>query len=120
ARGDFELSILRTPGMLYQQYDSLHVSNLYDFVLTNKTFDRIPATLELDGIDGEIKVIGSNLIAEPQGIIEAKIMVIIKDDDIKQLSTPIHILVKANGEEVDKIKTSFLGKIEKFRRKKNK
>ena len=120
ARGDFELSILRTPGMMYQQYDSLHVSNLYDFVLTNKTFDRIPATIELDGIDGEIKVIGSDLVAEPQGIIEAKIMVIIKDDDIKQLNTPIYIVVKARDEEIDKIKTSFLGKIEKFRKKKKK
>ena len=120
ARGDFELSILRTPGMMYQQYDSLHVSNLYDFVLTNKTFDRIPATLELDGIDGEIKVIGSDLVAEPQGIIEAKIMIIIKDDDIKQLNTPIFIVAKAGDKEIDKIKTSFLGKIEKFRKKKKK
>lgn len=120
ARGDFELSILRTPGMMYQQYDSLHVSNLYDFVLTNKTFDRIPATIELDGIDGEIKVIGSNLIAEPQGIIEAKILVIIKDEDIKQLNTSIYIIAKAGDKEIDKIKTSFLGKIEKFRKKKKK
>lgn len=116
ARGDFELSILRTPGMIFQKYDSLHVSNLYDFVLINKTFDRTPASLELDGIDGEIKIIGSDLIVEPHGIIEAKIMVIIKDADIKQLNTPIYILVKCNGEEIDKIKTSFFGKIEKFRK----
>lgn len=116
ARGDFELSILRTPGMMYQKYDSLHVSNLYDFVLINKTFDRTPASLELVGIDGEIKIIGSDLIVEPQGIIDAKILVIIKDADIKQLNTPIYIIVKGNGEEIDKIKTSFLGKIEKFRK----
>ncbi len=116
ARGDFELSILRTPGMMYQKYDSLHVSNLYDFVLINKTFDRTPASLELDGIDGEIKIIGSDLIVEPQGIIDAKILVIIKDADIKQLNTPIYIIVKSNGKEIDKIKTSFLGKIEKFRK----
>ena len=119
-RGDFELSILRTPGMMYQQYDSLHVSNLYDFVLTNKTFDKIPATIELDGIDGEIKVIGSNLIAEPQGIIEAKILVIIKDSDIKQLNTHISIIVKAGDKEIDRIKTSFLGNVEKFRRNRKK
>jgi cytochrome c oxidase accessory protein FixG len=120
-RGDFELSILRTPGMMYQQYDSLHVSNLYDFVLTNKTFDTIPATIELDGIDGEIKVIGSNLVAEPQGVIEAKILVIIKDSDIKQLNTHINIIVKAGDKEIDRINTSFLGNVEKYRknRKKN-
>ena len=118
ARGDFELSILRTPGMTYQQYDSLHVSNIYDLVLTNKTFVKIPARVELDGIEGEIKIIGSDLVAEPQGIVEAKIMVIIKDDDIKQLITPIHILVKDGDKTINRIETSFLGKIEKFRRKK--
>ncbi|MCF6269483.1 MAG: cytochrome c oxidase accessory protein CcoG [Melioribacteraceae bacterium] len=117
-RGNFELSIFRTPGMMYQQYDSLHVSNLYDFVLINKTFDTIPARLELDGIDGEIKVIGSNLIAEPHGTIEAKFLVIIKDSDIKELNTPISIVVKTNGKNIDEIKTSFLGRIEKFRKKK--
>jgi len=119
ARGDFELSILRTPGMMYQKYDSLHVSNLYDLVLTNKTFNRIPVRIELDGIDGKIQIIGSDLVAEPQEIIEAKIMVIINDDDIQQLNTPIHILVKDGDKTIDKIKTSFIGNIQKFRRKKN-
>ncbi len=117
-RSNFELSILRTPGMMYQQYDSLHISNLYDFVLTNKTFDEIPAKIELKGVDGRVQVIGSDLIAKPQGVIEAKFMVIIKEENIKQLNTPIHIIVKAGDEEIDDIKTSFLGRIEKFRKKK--
>ncbi|NOX67347.1 MAG: cytochrome c oxidase accessory protein CcoG, partial [Chlorobi bacterium] len=117
-RNNFELSILRTPGMMYQNYDSLHISNLYDFVLTNKTFDEIPAKLELSGIKGRIQVIGSDMIAKPQGIIEAKFMVIIKEDDIKKLNTPIHIIVKAGDKEIDNIKTSFLGRIDKYRKNK--
>ncbi len=116
SRSNFELSILRTPGMMYQEYDSLHISNLYDFVLTNKTFDEIPAKLELKGVKGKIKIIGSDMIAKPQGVIEAKFMVIIKEDDIKQLNTPIHIIVKAGDKEIDDIKTSFLGRIDKFRK----
>ena len=118
ARSNFELSILRTPGMMYQQYDSLHISNLYDFVLTNKTFDEVPTQIELKGIDGRIKIIGSDLIAKPQDVIEAKFMVIIKEDNIKQLNTPIHIIIKAGDQEIDNIKTSFLGRIEKFRKEK--
>lgn len=117
-RNNFELSILRTPGMMYQDYDSLHISNLYDFVLTNKTFDEIPAKLELSGIKGRIQVIGSDMIAKPQGIIEAKFMVIIKEDDIKKLNTSIHIIVKAGDKEIDNIKTSFLGRIDKYRKNK--
>ncbi len=120
ARGDFELSILRTPGMMYQQYDSLHISNLYDFVLTNKTFDKTPATLELENMEGKIKVIGSDMIAQPQGVIEAKFMIVIKEADIKQLNTPITIVVKADNKIIDRIKSNFLGKIETFRKNRKK
>lgn len=118
-REDFELSILRTPGMMFQQYDSLHISNLYDFVLTNKTFNEIPATLELENSNGKIKIIGSNMIAKPQGIIEAKFLVVIKESEIKQLNTPITIVVKANNKVIDRIKSSFLGRIETFRKNKH-
>jgi len=118
-REDFELSILRTPGMMFQQYDSLHISNLYDFVLTNKTFDEIPATLELENSNGKIKIIGSNMIAKPQGIIEAKFLVVIEESEITQLNTPITIVVKANNKVIDRIKSSFLGRIETFRKNKH-
>ena len=117
-RSNFGLSILRTPGMMYQQYDSLHISNLYDFALTNKTFDEISTQIELKGTEGRIKVIGSDLIAKPQGVIEAKFMVIIREDSIKQLNTPINIVIKAGGQEIEIIKTSFLGKLENIRKKK--
>jgi len=120
ARGDFELTVLRTPGMMYQQYDSLNISNLYDFVLTNKTFKEIPITLELEDNVGTIKTIGSDMVAKPQGTIEAKFMVIIKEDEIKQLNTPIVILVKSDNKLIEKIKTSFLGKIETFRKNRKK
>lgn len=118
SRSNFGLSILRTPGMMYQQYDSLHISNLYDFVLTNKTFDEIPTKLELRGVEGRIQILGSDLIAKPQDVIEAKFMVIIAEDDIKQLSTPIDIVVKTDQKDIEIVKTSFLGKLEKFKKKK--
>lgn len=112
-RSDFELAILRTPGLLYQQQGEDKISNLYDFTLTNKTFNTIPAKLELQNIDGEIKIIGSDMIAEPQGVIEAKFMVILEEDDIKQMNTPIEIAVTTEGKIIDVIKTSFLGKLDK-------
>ncbi len=112
-RSDFELAILRTPGMLYQQQDEDKISNLYDFTLTNKTFKTIPAKLVLQNIEGEIKIIGSDMIAEPQDVIEAKFMVIIDESKIKHLNTPLEIAVKTEGRTIDVIRTSFLGKVEK-------
>ncbi len=118
-RSDFELSILRTPGMLYQQQANSTISNLYDFTLTNKTFKSIPAKINLKGIDGEIKIIGSDLKLKPQQTIVAKIMVIVPEKEIKQLNTPIEIEVTANGKPIDVMKTSFLGKIKKGIRRKH-
>jgi cytochrome c oxidase accessory protein FixG len=120
ARGDFELTVLRTPGMMYQQYDSLKISNLYDFVLTNKTFKEIPITIELEENNGFIKTIGSDMVAKPQGTIEAKFMVVINENEIKQLNTPITLLVKSENVVIEKIQTSFLGKIETFRKNRKK
>lgn len=115
-RSDFELAILRTPGMLYQQQEENKISNLYDFTLTNKTFKTIPAKLELQNIKGEIKIIGSDMIAKPQGVIEAKFMVILDEKEIKQLNTPLEIAVTTEGKTMDIIRTSFLGKVEKRER----
>jgi len=114
-RKGFELSILRTPGIISQQFDEKRISNLYDFVLTNKTFDEISAQLELKNIDGEIKIIGSDMIAKPQDIIEAKFMIIIDESQIKQLNTKIEIAVTSGDKIIDVIKTSFLGKIKKWK-----
>lgn len=112
-RSDFELSILRTPGMIYQQQADGKISNLYDFTLINKTFTEYNAKLELQNIDGEIKMVGTDLIMKPQGVIEAKFLVLLDETDLKVLNTKIEIAVTANDKIIDVIKTNFLGKVEK-------
>ena len=110
-RSNFELSILRTPGVMFQEQPNNKISNLYDLKIINKTFDTLPAKLQLQNIEGEIKIIGSDLIVEPQGVEEAKFLVILDKDKIKQMNTPIEIAVTNNDLVIDVIKTSFLGKV---------
>jgi cytochrome c oxidase accessory protein FixG len=110
-RSDFELSIVRTAGLMAQEQPDNRLSNLYDVKLINKTFNTIPAALELINIDGEIKIVSGDLTLRPQEISEGKFFVILSDNQITKLNTPIEIAVKANGETIDVIKTSFLGKI---------
>ena len=110
-RSNFELSILRTPGVMFQEQPNNKISNLYDLKIINKTFDTLPAKLQLQNIEGEIKIIGSDLIVEPQGVEEAKFLVILDKDKIKQMNTPIKIAVTNNDLVIDVIKTSFLGKV---------
>ena len=112
-RSDFELSILRTPGIMFQEQPDNKISNLYDLKIINKTFETLPAKLELQNIEGEIKIIGSDLIVEPQGVEEAKFLVILDKDKIKVMNTPIEIAVTTEDKIIDVIKTSFLGKVTK-------
>lgn len=112
-RTDFELSILRTPGLLSQDQANGKISNLYDFTLINKTFDQYETKLELQNLDGEIKLIGTDLNLEPQGVIEAKFLVLLDREDIKTINTKIKIAVLANDNIIDVIHTNFLAKIKR-------
>ncbi|MEW6651835.1 MAG: cytochrome c oxidase accessory protein CcoG [Bacteroidota bacterium] len=112
-RTQVELSVLRTPGMLFQEQPGEKLSNIYDLKLVNKTFNNFRVRLELENINGEIKIIGRELSLEPQGVTEAKFLVILPKADIKLLKTPIKIAVKSGSETLDVINTAFLGKVTK-------
>jgi cytochrome c oxidase accessory protein FixG len=110
-RSDFELSIVRTPGLMAQEQPDSKLSNLYDVKIINKTFNTIPTTLELRNIDGEVKLLSGDLTLQPQGVSEGKFFVIISEDKITKLNTPIEIAVKSDDKIIDVVKTSFLGKV---------
>ena len=111
-RTEVELTILRTPGILFQEQPNNKISNLYDVKIIHNTFDEFPVTLKLENIDGEIILIGNeNLLVESQGIAEAKFLVILSKDDIKTMKTPIDISVASDEKVIDVIRTSFLGKV---------
>ena len=117
-RSDFELSIVRTAGLMAQEQPDNKLSNLYDVKIINKTFNSVPATLELQNIEGEVKMLQGDLSIKPQGVAEGKFFVIIPEEKITKLNTPIEVAVKTDGQIIDVIKTSFLGKVrgKKFNR----
>ena len=111
-RADYELSIVRTAGIMGIEQPGNKISNLYDVNIINKTFDKIKPTLEVENIDdAEIKLVSGNLTMEPEGVAEGQIFVTIPKEKITKLNTPIEIAVKVNGKIIDVIKTSFLGKV---------
>ena len=111
-RSEVELSILRTPGMLFQELPDGKISNIYDVKIVNKSFNVLTANLEIENIpSAEIKLIGKDLTVEPQGVTEAKFFVILPKSEIKFLKTPLKIAVKSNGKILDVIQTAFLGKV---------
>ena len=111
-RSDYSVNIFRTPGMLYQKLDNDIVSNLYDLNFINKTFNDASVSLILENIRGEIKTIGSNFTVKSQSVLDAKFLVLIPEDEIKVMNTPLVIGLYSGGNLITKISTSFLGPVE--------
>lgn len=108
-RSDLDVTILRTPGMFYQDQPDGRVSNIYDVSVLNKTFDRLSVVLSLRGGRGELRMIGDPLAPEPQELAQGKVMVLLERADLAGLSTPVVIEVSARGRPVASIATTFLG-----------
>lgn len=112
-RTEIDVTILRTPGMFYQDQSLGRVSNLYDLKVLNKTFEKKEIDLKLINSEGEIKVLGERVSVQPQESVEAKLFVLLDKTKISRMNTPLEIGVYSNGKEVDRITTSFLGPVEK-------
>lgn len=112
-RTEFSVTVLRTAGLLYQEQPNDMVSNLYDLNIVNKTFDEIPISLKLEGTDGELKLIGNDILIQPQGNIDAKFLVLMPKDELIKMSTPINVGIYSDDKLIKKISTSFLAPLKK-------
>ena len=112
-RRDIDVNILRSPGMLFQEQPGNLVSNLYNIEVVNKTFDKIPIELKLENRNGEIKIIGNSLNIEPNGIAEAKFMVLLPKEELDKTNNPLKIGVYSQNKKIDEISSSFLGPYKK-------
>ncbi|MDF9795996.1 cytochrome c oxidase accessory protein FixG [Catalinimonas alkaloidigena] len=109
-RTDVETSILRTPGMLYQDQGDNKISNLYNIKIINKTNDDMPIHLELLDEQGSIQMVGNkNLFLEKQGVAESALFVIFDRKEIEKMKTEIVIGVYSGEELIEKVNTNFLG-----------
>lgn len=118
-RTDFEVNILRVPGTLYQELPDNKVSNLYTLNMVNKTFHKTPVELRLKNRKGEIKILGNDLVIDPQGVWEGRFMLVLDEAGLDKLNVPIEIGVYQNGTEIKTIKTSFLTNFAKRNEQKN-
>ncbi|MCC6865746.1 MAG: cytochrome c oxidase accessory protein CcoG [Ignavibacteria bacterium] len=109
ARKPIDITILRAPGMLFQEQPDNKISNLYTMKLTNKTFDEVPITLKVENRDGELKVAGNDINMKSNDVTETKFLVILNRNDLKTMNVPLEIGIYKNGEKIESKKINFLG-----------
>lgn len=109
-RGIVETIILRSPGQLYQQKDSTHITNLYTYVIINKSVKELPVKLNPITPGAVIQVVGKDMESIAKGSkIEGAFFVEMPDDKLTGRKTEIQIEVLSNGQKIDEIKTNFMG-----------
>jgi hypothetical protein len=77
----------------------------------NKTRDEFPVTMKVEGMDGEIKVVGKSLDIKGESIAEGTFFVYLNKKDIHQRKTQVKIGLYSNDKKIKTIKTNFLGPV---------
>ena len=112
-RTDVEATIMRVPGMLYQEQENNRISNLYNIQFVNKTFEDVNLDLRLkDQADGTIKRVGEQAVVVPaSGNMESVYFIELPREVIKGTTTKLVIQLYRDDQLIDEIKTNFLGPI---------
>ncbi len=113
-RTEIEATLLRAPGQMYQQTETT-VSNLYNFELVNKTFHSVPVTLSLEKLEGaKIVMVGANggkINVDKESVYKGTFFIELPKGNVKRNNSVVIIDVVADGERIDRIKTSFLAPV---------
>jgi cytochrome c oxidase accessory protein FixG len=115
-RTDFDVTILRTPGMFFQERPDSSISNVYDITVVNKTFADADMSVSLLSPRGIVEIVGGDLHAPRQEVLDAKLLVIVPPGTLQAMSTPVTLAVTPAGGQVQLIHTSFLGPVRRPQR----
>lgn len=108
-RSDVDSTLLRTPGMLFQNRPDGRVSNLYAIKAVNKTRRTLPLRLEVLNVKGEVQLVGKELVVEPGEMKQTELFIILPKDQLDGMKTKVVVGVYSGDELLDQVKTSFVG-----------
>lgn len=109
-RTDVGVSILRTPGQLYQEQSNNMLSNLYNYRLLNKTYYDKELELKPENFKGEIKIVGDEkLNVAKESYASGSMFIYVSKDQVRKRKTELKIGVYEDGKKIKTIKTAFLG-----------
>ena len=109
SRPAVETTILRTPGLLFQENTDNTISNLYNIKIVNKTHDKIPLEIRILSHKGEIKMAGSTMDIKDQAMFESTFILFIPKNELKSDKTEVEFGIFSNNELIETYKTTFVG-----------
>ena len=108
SRPVLETTILRTPGLLYQEQDST-LSNVYNIKIVNKTHDELPLELRVISHDGKIQIAGNSIILKDQDMYESTFILFLPKSEVTSDKTEVEFGVFSNNELIETYRVTFVG-----------
>lgn len=110
SKKDVVVTVMRSPGMLYQERGTDSISNLYSIKLANKTSHDLKLTLVLEGHAGKTELVGKPVLHVPAGGQGAGMFfIVLPASSIKGRKTGLLIGVYEEGKKLLVTGTNFLG-----------
>lgn len=108
---DVKATVIRTPGMLYQEMGKDSVSNLYNIKVVNKTMKAIPLSIKLESGNGTIKMVGDFIHVQKEGQGAGAFFVILNNQSITKRKTEIKLGLYEGNRKISEVTTNFLGPV---------
>ncbi len=107
-RPEIETTILRTPGLIYQEQDSTF-SNVYNIKIVNKTHDEIPLELRVLSHNGKIQMASSDMTIMDQSKFESTFILYIPKNEIRSDKTGVKFGIFSENKLIETYQTTFVG-----------
>ncbi len=108
-RGNFEVTILRASGSMYQNFGSDSLSNIYTFNLVNKTNGTIDVVFKIESLPGRIQYIGDHSAVEKGKMGNGTFLVIFPTKALHSSQTKFQIGLYSEGVLIETQESSFVG-----------
>ena len=111
-RNDITATVMRTPGILYQEKGEDTVSNLYNIKVVNKTIQSIPLTVKLENTPGSIQMVGNAKVqVEKEGQGAGSFFILLPRNVITNRKTELKVGLYQGDKKITTVKTTFLGPV---------
>lgn len=111
-RKDITATVMRTPGILFQERGADSISNLYNIKVVNKTVHDIPLSVQIESVQGNIQMIGKTYVdVKKEGQGAGSFFIILPKKLITDRKTELKLGLYEGNKKITTVKTTFLGPV---------
>jgi cytochrome c oxidase accessory protein FixG len=107
-RADFETTILRQRGTLFQKYGEDSYSNIYEIEFVNKSRKRHEVAIKLIEPKGKIVMMTDDIVVEKGEIGKGKFLTVLKTSELKSSRTILKFGLYSDNELVEEYEVTFV------------